>query len=536
MRLTVLTLSLAATMAAFAAPSVLKPEAGKYYKIKHISGLYLTDSTFNGRVAEDKGDNSQVVEFIPVEGQENVYNIVRVRRGLFYGSDRNWNSVIISRNVPMSQFEIRPSEVAEGYVIISNVGLSGIKNKAVYLGTDDYTKDTKVYTDKDGKNAERHQWTIEECEKYDETSLEPQDVYPDNNISDDDPRAGVYPGYKLVFAEEFSGEGKPDSEIWNFETGFKRNNEHQYYDGDNNTYIQDGVLVIEARDILDEKRSNPKYNKHSSNSWPANIGKYLHWTSGSMQTKGGWDNGYTWLFGIYEVRAKVPQMVGCWPAIWSTGMQYEWPYGGEIDIMEYYGHSIHGNVCWGNGNRWAGHWNSATVHDNDLGEGWGDEYHIWRMFWDYDHMELWCDDWLVNNIDLDTTNNDIPEDNYDHGNGCNPFRDVRQMLWLNLALGGDNGGSLTNTLFPNRFLVDYARVYQKIGTDGKATYHVDPEVSEPTFSLKDGVTSGIEETFTEPADAEETYYNLQGLKIANPAPGQIVIRKKGSKTEKLFIR
>lgn len=348
--------------------------------------------------------------------------------------------------------------------------------------------------------------------------IAPVDHYADQPaLPATDPRANAYDGYRLVFAEEFSTDGTPDHDIWNFEEGFKRNNEDQYYNGDKNCYIQDGVLVIEGKYVLDEKIKNPKYDKYNTG-WPSRIGRYLTWTSGSMQSKGSWNSGYTWNYGIYEVRAKVPQHVGSWPAIWSTGMQYEWPYGGEIDIMEYYGNRIHANVCWGDGKRWAGHWNSATVHDNELGAGWGDEYHIWRMVWDYDHMELWCDDILVNNINLDTTNNDkYTAGDIDDGDGCNPFRDVRHMMWLNLALGGNNGGSLANTPRPLYYLIDYARVYQKVGTDGLATYHVDDTVSEPSFALKDGESAGIDNVTLDtemPAEVSGVY-NLQGIRVAD---------------------
>lgn len=37
-----------------------------------------------------------------------------------------------------------------------------------------------------------------------------------------------------------------------------------------------------------------------------------------------------------EVRAKIPVAQGAWPAIWSTGNWWEWPLGGEIDMLEFY--------------------------------------------------------------------------------------------------------------------------------------------------------------------------------------------------------
>lgn len=459
----------------------VRPADGHYYRIRHASGKYLTDDGFHSVIADKRESNAQIVLLTAVEGTPDVFYIKRVSSGMYCASDNKWSSTPLSREHPLAQFRLSPTADSVHYVL-RNMAMTAGKN---CLGVDNTTNNSEVYTDKSGFDTGKHYWTLEEAEPYPAQSSPGADKYADHPLAPGDPRADAYPGYRLVFAQEFSTDGTPDHDVWNFEEGYKRNREDQYYNGDKNTYISGGVLVIEGRDVSADKIPNPRYAP-GDNNWPSSIGQYMTWTSGSMQTRGSADDGYTWLYGIYEVRAKVPQYVGSWPAIWSTGMEHEWPYGGEIDLMEYYGNRIHGNVCWGDGNRWSGHWNSATVHDDQLGAGWGDQYHIWRMIWDYDHIEMWCDDILVNNIDLDTTRNDVPNDSYDHGNGCNPFRDVRQMLWLNLALGGQNGGSLANTPRPLRYLVDYARIYQKIGTDGKATYLVDDKISEPTFSKRDG--------------------------------------------------
>lgn len=515
--------------AAFGTQAALTtPDADRYYRVRHVSGLYLTDDGFHSMIADKAENNTQILRFIPVEGQEGVYNIQRVSSKMFIGTDKKWSSTPISRNIPQARFRIK--EAADpNYVVLENVTMNAMNPSKACLGSDNTTSGSEIYTDKSGTDAQKHYWTLEEAVKYAESDPLP-DVYPGKDLPDNDVRKNAYDGYKLVFAEEFSQDGAPNHDIWSFEEGFMRNEEDQYYNGDKNSYVKDGVLVIEGRYVLDQQIPNPRYSRRDSK-WPSSIGPYLTWTSGSMQTKGGWNDGYTWNYGIYEVRAKVPQHVGSWPAIWSTGKSHEWPYGGEIDIMEYYGHCIHGNVCWGNGNRWGSTWNSATVHDNDLGAGWGDEFHIWRMVWDYDHMELWCDDWLVNNIDLDTTVNQVPADNFDHGNGCNPFRDVRHMLWLNLALGGINGGSLADTPRPLYYQIDYARVYQKIGTDGKATYHVDETISEPNFPWKDGEVdpSGVSNVPTDSDAKVIAVYNTQGIRVADnmnqvKTPGIYIVR------------
>ena len=65
--------------------------------------------------------------------------------------------------------------------------------------------------------------------------------------------------WELVWSDEFKGHGEPDKEVWNFERGFVRNQEDQWYQKEN-AFMQDGVLVIEARK---EHRPNPTYDPES---------------------------------------------------------------------------------------------------------------------------------------------------------------------------------------------------------------------------------------------------------------------------------
>ena len=59
--------------------------------------------------------------------------------------------------------------------------------------------------------------------------------------------------WKLIWSDEFNGTGRPDAATWNYEEGFVRNHEAQWYQADN-AFLQDGLLVIEARK---EHRPNP---------------------------------------------------------------------------------------------------------------------------------------------------------------------------------------------------------------------------------------------------------------------------------------
>jgi beta-glucanase (GH16 family) len=75
------------------------------------------------------------------------------------------------------------------------------------------------------------------------------------------------------------------------------------------------------------------------------------------------------------------------------------------------------------------------------------------MDWSDREISLFLDDQLLNRVFVDSLYNR-------DGSGFNPFRQPHFML-LNLAIGGDNGGDPVGTSFPNRFEVDYVRVYQR---------------------------------------------------------------------------
>lgn len=282
-------------------------------------------------------------------------------------------------------------------------------------------------------------------------------------------------GRTLVWQEEFNGSGVPDAGVWSFESGFARNEEAQWY-CDQNAEQRDGALVITAKK---ERVANPNYNA-SSSSWKENR-EYAEYTSSSIVSK------FVFNRGTLLVRAKLPCKSGTWPAIWTTGWYsgwpsgaWEWPYGGEIDIMEYYPNhssglpSVHANVCWGSNTRWSGQWNSyncPTTSFNDL--DWDFAYHIWRMDWDMEYINLYCDDVLMNSIPLSTTwngNCNLGGEEWNKGCWRNPFTDTEwnpcyQQLFLNLALGGYNGGAIDEDAMPFEYCVDYVRLYQNTAED-----------------------------------------------------------------------
>ncbi len=97
-----------------------------------------------------------------------------------------------------------------------------------------------------------------------------------------------------VWAEEFNYTGKPDATKWGYDIGGSGwgNNELQYYtDNISNASVADGKLTITARK---ENMGGKEY------------------TSARLVTKGKGD----WLYGRFEIKAKLPTGKGTWPAIW----------------------------------------------------------------------------------------------------------------------------------------------------------------------------------------------------------------------------
>lgn len=257
--------------------------------------------------------------------------------------------------------------------------------------------------------------------------------------------------YKLVWSDEFNQDGLLDSTVWNYENGFARNEEWQWYQSDN-AYCKGGCLIIEARK---EKRLNPIYQEDSKD-WRSSR-EFIECTSSSVTTAGKKE----FLYGRFEIRARIPVGKGAWPAIWLLGNSMEWPSCGEIDIMEFYRKQgiphILANAAWGTDQRWVAEWNSKAIpFSHFLAENpdWASEFHIWRMDWSEEAIRLYLDDELLNEILLTDTYNGVI------GKKRNPFMQPQYLL-LNLAVGGINGGEVSEEAFPMRYEIDYVRVYQQ---------------------------------------------------------------------------
>jgi hypothetical protein len=240
--------------------------------------------------------------------------------------------------------------------------------------------------------------------------------------------AESYAGYSLVWEEQFSG-NNIDTESWTHETGNSGwgNNESQNYTArPDNSWVYDSKLIIEAKK---EAFGGSQY------------------TSARMISKGKKEFRY----GRIDIRAKLPEGQGIWPALWMLGANIEsvgWPSCGELDIMELVGHepaTTHGTIHWSNNSNSHSYiGGSKTLSSGKL----SDEYHVFSVIWEKSKIK-----WLLDDQEFyiaSTNESAKSEFNY-------PF-----FFIMNIAVGGNwPGYPDATTVFPQRMYVDYIRVFQQ---------------------------------------------------------------------------
>jgi len=153
------------------------------------------------------------------------------------------------------------------------------------------------------------------------------------------------------------------------------------------------------------------------------------------------------------VRAQLPAGRGMWPAIWllGNGAGLGWPREGEIDIMENVGYEaggiIHGTIHTGAYNWVLGTQKSATLPVPSAYTS----FHLYRVEWSAAKIDFFVDSTKYFTF-LKEPNATLDQWPYD----------MQEYLKLNVAVGGSWGGTngIDDAIFPQRMMVDYARVYQ----------------------------------------------------------------------------
>ena len=244
----------------------------------------------------------------------------------------------------------------------------------------------------------------------------------------------AYTENDIVWQENFDGTSL-NLKDWNFEfhkPGWVNNELQSYGDSKENTYVKDGMLVIQ----------------------PLKKGK--SYTSGRINTLGK----HEFLYGRFEARLKVPKGKGFLPAFWmmpADESHYgQWPKCGEIDIMEVLGDQIkknHGTIHFG-----EPHEQKQGIINLTKGN-FADDFHIFAVEWDPEEMRFYVDDKMYYKVnDWFTKKPGIDREPFPA-----PF-DQKFYIILNVAVGGSwPGNPDSSTKFDEsaQMLVDYVKVYQK---------------------------------------------------------------------------
>ena len=238
-----------------------------------------------------------------------------------------------------------------------------------------------------------------------------------------------YAGMDLIWQDEFEGTSL-DETNWNYEIGTGTNgwgnNELQYYRQENTT-VTDDVLIIEAKK---EAFGGSAY------------------TSSRLTTQGKFDFQY----GRVDIRAALPKGQGIWPALWMLGANFGsvgWPASGEIDIMELIGggegrdDTVYGTIHWDDAGTKADFGGNTQLASGTF----NDQFYVFTIIWDADEIKWYVDDQLYHTADISPA-------------GLSEFQ-ADFFFIFNVAVGGNWPGSPnSSTVFPQRMIVDYVRVFQ----------------------------------------------------------------------------
>ena len=275
--------------------------------------------------------------------------------------------------------------------------------------------------------------------------------------------------WKLVWSDEFEGD-RVDPAKWDFDIGngffdYRHhtwipgwgNEELQYYTREpENVSVKDSLLTIRA------------------------VKESLHgcgYTSARLKTRKRDGTAlFTTLYGRVEFRAKVPWGKGLWPALWMLPQDDRyggWAASGEIDLMEIVGEKPHEVLS-------SLHFGSTFPKRSLItttyplpGGSTVSDWHVYAVEWEPGEIRFYVDGVLTRV--------------HDHWWSCSKTRDGAGLeprrasdlnpwpapfdqpfyLVMNVAVGGNFPGVPNpETRFPAELVVDYVRVYEKVGGYG----------------------------------------------------------------------
>lgn len=225
----------------------------------------------------------------------------------------------------------------------------------------------------------------------------------------------------LIWSDEFDVAGPPDPLKWGYDIGAGGwgNAELEYYTNrTDNAIVSGGTLKITAK-----------------------AESYLGsaYTSARLLTK----DKFSFKYGKIEISAKLPAGVGTWPATWMLGNNFltaGWPACGEIDIMEHRGSEL--NKIFGT-LHYPGHSGSNGDGSTVVISNATTTFHKYAVEWSAATIKFSVDDVVFKTF---------------ANSGTTPFNQNFFVI-LNVAMGGNFGGTVDPAFTSAAMEIDYVRVY-----------------------------------------------------------------------------
>ncbi|QHW33853.1 glycoside hydrolase family 16 protein [Paenibacillus rhizovicinus] len=148
---------------------------------------------------------------------------------------------------------------------------------------------------------------------------------------------------------------------------------------------------------------------------------------------------------IFQLRAKIPNGAGTWPAFWMYSPGGEGSTDSEIDIFEFFNSEKQNVYDWTGYDHGAGA-SVDTFKVTDTkgiwhpGTDFSADYHTYTLIWKEGLIEKWVDDTKVKSTKFKW------------------FGPPPQVI-INLAIGGGPNAEPTSATFPAKLSLDYFRVY-----------------------------------------------------------------------------
>ncbi len=241
--------------------------------------------------------------------------------------------------------------------------------------------------------------------------------------------------WKLVWSEEFDYDGQADTTVWS-----------RIPKG-----TPDWCAHMSSDDRLYEMRDGNAVLKGIADS--AGTAGPVEYLTGGIFTKGK----KAFLGGRLEVRAKLQGARGAWPAIWmlpepSASEEYgstQWPYGGEIDIMERLNsdsiayQTVHSDYTYNKGMNDPVPSRTGVIDPDD--------YNVYAVEMYPDSVRFFINDTHVNTYPR-----------IEGVDAASQFPYYRPMyLMIDMQLGGQWVGRVFPEDLPVEMLVDWVRYYER---------------------------------------------------------------------------